>query len=426
MNHRLILGFALLLLTLGGLISSVFLSCKHETEDIYLTDSICFESQVLPIFQTSCALSGCHNSQGESDYIFTDYQHIMEAVTPGDPMNSIAYTSLISTSGEEGIMPPDQPLSEQNRTLIRVWIEQGALNESCVPLVECDTVSVMTYPEHIGPIIELNCVSCHSGTSPSGGIPLTDYCEVAIQSANGKLAGVLRNGTYPLMPPSPAGPLPECQIRQVELWIEGDKDTLCTQNPDTTDYYNPRACFQRDILPVLQSSCAISGCHDGSSAEIDYVFTNYSNTLEAVVPYNPSESKLYEVITTSELGDKMPPDPYTALSSAAIDSIYNWISYGALDEECGESCDTISAITYSGMVWPIIEQNCRGCHSGASPGGNVLLTNYNEVAAQATNGNLTGVLRNGTYVLMPPSGSLSECKIRQVELWVEAGSLNNK
>ena len=423
MNHRLILGFGLLLLTMGGVISSVFLSCKHETENIYLIDTICFEPQILPIFQTSCALSGCHDGQGESDYIFTDYVHIMEAVTPGDPMNSPAYTSLISASGEEGIMPPDQPLSEQNRTLIRVWIEQGALNESCVQL-ECDTVSVMTYPVHVWPVIELNCTGCHSGASPSGGIPLTNYCEVAIQSANGKLTGVLRDGTYPLMPPS--GSLPECEIRQIELWVEGDQDTLCTQNPDTSDYYNPRACFQRDVLPVLQSSCAISSCHDAISHKEGYIFTDYTNTMEAVVPGNPSESKLYEVITTSESDEKMPPNPYPALSSAAIDSIYNWISYGALDDECGEACDTNSTITYSATVWPIIEQNCRGCHSGGSPAGGVSLTNYNEVAVQASNGKLTGVLRDGTYVLMPPSGSLSECKIRQVELWVEAGSLNNK
>jgi hypothetical protein len=424
MELRRILFYGLSLLLFGVIITSVFLSCKHEAEGLNLMDSICFESQILPIFQTSCAISGCHDSPGnESGYVFADYEHIMEAVTPGDPMKSPAYTSLISGSGEEGLMPPGQPLSVQNRTLIRVWIEQGALNESCVQL-ECDTVSVITFTDHVWPVIELNCEGCHSGASPSGGIPLTDYCEVAILSANGMLAGVLRDGTYPIMPPS--GPIPECQIRQIELWIEGDQDTLCTQNPDTTDYYNPRACFQRDILPVLQSSCAISGCHDETTHKEGYIFSDYLNTMEAVQAGNPSESKLYEVITTSEIEEIMPPSPYEPLSPAVIDSIYNWISYGALDEDCGNACDTISTVTFSGIVWPIIELNCRGCHSGSSPSGNVLLTNYNEVYVQATNGHLTGVLRDGTYVLMPPSGPLSECKIRQVEIWVAAESLNNK
>lgn len=415
--------FGLTILLLGGIITSVFLSCKHEADILNLTDSICFESQILPIFQSSCAISGCHDSPGnESEFVFTDYLHIMEAVTPGDPMKSPAYTSLISVYGEEGLMPPGQPLSKQNRTMIRVWIEKGALNINCQQA--CDTISVMTFTGSVWPIIELNCQGCHRGASPSGGLLLTNYCEVALQAASGHLTGVMRGGIYPLMPPS--GTLPECQIRQVELWIQGDQDTLCTQNPDTTEYQNPRACFQRDILPILQSSCAISGCHDGNSTEIDYVFTNYTNTMLTVIPGNPSESKLYNVITTAELGDKMPPAPYPSLSTASIDSIYSWISYGALNEYCGEACDTVSSVTFSGIIWPIIELNCRGCHGGGTPSGGVLLTNYTQIAAQATNGKLTGVLRDGTYSLMPPSGSLSECRIRQVELWVEAGIQNNK
>jgi hypothetical protein len=170
----------------------------------------------------------------------------------------------------------------------------------------------------------------------------------------------------------------------------------------------------------------MTGCHDAITQAGEYVFTNYTNTLKAVSQGNPSESKLYNVITTTELGDKMPPNPYPALSTAAIDSIYSWISYGAPDEYCGEACDTITEPTFSGTVWPIIDLNCRGCHSGGAPSGGILLTNYTEVAASATSGKLTGVLRDGTYMLMPPSGPLSECRIRQIELWVQAGKQNNK
>jgi hypothetical protein len=346
----------------------------------------------------------------------------MEAVTPGDPMKSPAYTALIAASSEEGLMPPGQPLSEQNRNKIRVWILQGARNLNCTE--PCDTISVMTFADNVWPVIETYCLECHSGPNPDGIFLLTDYCKIVQLSVNGLMPGVLRDGSLPIMPPT--GPLPECSIRQIEMWFQGDSDTLCTQNPDTTQYQNPRACFQRDILPVLQSSCAIPGCHDGTSEEADYVFTNYSNTRQAVVPGNPSGSKLYESITTGDSEDKMPPPPYPALPGAAIDSIYSWILYGALDEYCGEACDTVSAPTFSGTIWPVIELNCRGCHSGGTPSGNVLLTNYSDVAAQASNGKLTGVLRDGTYVLMPPAGPLSECKIRQVEIWVNAGYQNNK
>jgi len=422
MHLKSIFVFGITILLLAGTLTSIFFSCKHDPQGIDQMETICFETQILPIFQTSCAISGCHDSPGEeSSYIFTDYTHVMEAVTPGDPMKSPAYTALIS-SGEEGIMPPGQPLSVQNRTLIRVWIEQGATNANCS--ISCDTSSVMTFEGNIWPIIELNCVSCHSGSNPQGGLLLTDYCDVAQVASTGLLIGVMRDGTYPLMPPGSS--LPECQNRQVELWIEGGSDTLCTQNPDTNTYRNPRACFQRDVLPVLQSSCAISGCHDATTHRGGYNFTSYATTKNAVSAGNPAGSKLYEVITTGEAEDRMPPNPYQPLSTAVIDTIYKWISYGALDEYCGEACDTVTAITFSGIVSPVIESNCRGCHSGASPSGGVSLTNWSQVAAQASNGKLTGVLRDGTYVLMPPSGALSECRIQQIETWVQAGFQNNK
>lgn len=423
MHFKSIYVFGITILFLAGTLTSVFLSCKHDPQGVDQIETICFETQILPIFLTSCALPNCHDTPGEeSAYVFTDYSGIMEAVTPGAPQKSPAYTALIARSSEEGIMPPNKPLSEQNRNKIRVWILQGAQNLNCSET--CDTISVMTFADNVWPIVETYCVACHSGTNPDGGLLLTDYCKIVQLSTSGMMPGVLRDGLYPIMPPT--GPLPECQIRQIELWFQGDADTLCNQNPDTATYRNPRACFQRDILPVMLSGCAISGCHDAITQRGGYNFTTYTNIRSAVSPGNPAGSKLYEVITTVESEDKMPPDPYLPLSTAVIDTIYKWISYGALDEYCGEACDTTSSMTFSGVIWPLIEQNCRGCHSGTSPSGGISLTNYTQVAAQVSNGKLTGVLRDGTYVLMPPSGALSECKIRQVEIWVQSGFQNNK
>ena len=416
-----VLGLTLLLFI--GTIASVFLSCKHDPQGLDKLDTICFETQILPIFQTSCALPKCHDAPGEeSSFILTDYTHIMEAIKPGDPMKSPAYSSLIALYGEN-LMPPSQPLSEQNRNMIRVWILQGATNTNCTGTLTCDTTSVMTYIGNVLPVIELYCLACHSGASPQGGLLLDDYCKVAFQAHSGHLTGVLRDGTFPLMPPS--APIPECQIRQVELWVAGSSDTLCAPKPDTNTYSNPRACFKRDILPILQSSCAMTGCHNGTSGEIDFVFTSYASTMQAVVPGNPNQSSLYQAIKGGS-ENPMPPAPYPALTTAAKDSIYKWISYGAKDEYCGQACDTTTTPTFSGTIWPIIELNCRGCHSGGTPSGNVLLNNYTDVAAQAANGKLTGVLRDGTYFLMPPGGALSGCQIRQVEIWVKAGYPNNK
>ena len=105
-------------------------SCRHDSNQIDFLQEVCFETDILPIFQTSCAISGCHSQGGES-YSFTSYQGIMDAVTPGDPAKSPAYISLTKIWSVEGMMPPSQPLSEYNRTLIRVWIQQGAKNTAC-------------------------------------------------------------------------------------------------------------------------------------------------------------------------------------------------------------------------------------------------------------------------------------------------------
>ncbi len=320
----------------GFLLTGVF-SCRHDTGDLSGFTEVCFERDVLPIFQTSCGLSGCHQKGGgESNYILTNYQGILNGVTPGKPESSPAYTAL-SAIWSEGMMPPDQPLSLNNRTIIRLWIEQGALNTTC-------------------------------------------------------------------------------------------PDTT-TKNPNDTiaQYVNPRACFQRDIFPVLQSNCSISGCHDGTGEGSEYLFTSYTTIMKSVRPGDPTQSKLYRVITTGGGEDKMPPYPHDPLTTAQIDSIYNWIGYGATDENCGVMCDTTITITYADVVWPMIETNCKGCHSGSSPSGSTLLTSYNEVSTLALSGKLAGVLRGtGLNVQMPPSGSLPDCQIRQIEIWTENGAQNNK
>ncbi len=45
--------------------------------------------------------------------------------TPGDPRGSKLYQVLTDVNGEN-FMPPDHPISKEYRTLIEVWIAQGA------------------------------------------------------------------------------------------------------------------------------------------------------------------------------------------------------------------------------------------------------------------------------------------------------------
>ena len=146
--------------------------------------------------------------------------------------------------------------------------------------------------------------------------------------------------------------------------------------------------------------------------------------MNAVSPGSPTSSKLYQVLkATGE--SHMPPIAQPQLTTAQIDSIKNWISYGALDQTCAVLCDTINPITFSGTIWPIMQSNCTGCHGGTSPSGGISITGYASVASLASSGALMNSLKGNGVTKMPQGGSFTTCRIRQFEIWVNNGYLNN-
>lgn len=81
----------------------------------------------------------------------------------------------------------------------------------------CDSANV-TFTSTIEPIINANCVGCHGSSSPSAGISLVGYDQVALAANNGKLVGTMNNtGGHILMPPG--GKLDNCKLNQVNKWI---------------------------------------------------------------------------------------------------------------------------------------------------------------------------------------------------------------
>lgn len=123
------------------IISSLFMavSCQHEGIPADQLAPVCFNQQVLPIFQNSCAISGCHNAQsGEGGYVFTDYSNVMKAISPGDASKSKAYKAITSSLQ---LMPPHNPLPSDKRILIRVWIDQGAAETDCAPQANLSRIS---------------------------------------------------------------------------------------------------------------------------------------------------------------------------------------------------------------------------------------------------------------------------------------------
>lgn len=310
-------------------------SCSHdELTPVSNFETICFENQILPVFQTGCAISGCHSSQSEEGgYLFSDYAGIVRAISPGDPYSSKAYLSIIASGGEHA-MPPDRPLPEAERTLIRIWIEQGAMNTTC--------------------------------SDTGGGVVIP-------------------------------------------------KDTS--------------TCFTGEVLPILLSSCSTTDCHDAGSHKEGIVLDSYESIFtygeeSMVVTGNPEGSKLYKVLNASG-EERMPPSPYSPLTEAQKQTIYDWIKEGAENTDCIDSCDP-AVFTFQLAISTMIENNCRGCHSSSFPNGNIKLESYSDIKAIADNGSLIDVVygQNGKP-LMPPANQLSSCEIQQLENWIADGSLNN-
>jgi hypothetical protein len=94
-------------------------------------------------------------------------------------------------------------------------------------------------------------------------------------------------------------------------------------------------------------------------------------------------------------------------------------------------CDTTN-VTYSGTIFPVINDNCTSCHSGSAPQGNIKLEDYATISAAAAipagqSGSLYGAISHDPgNSPMPKNGTqLSDCKIKQVKVWIDAGRPDN-
>lgn len=184
--------------------------------------------------------------------------------------------------------------------------------------------------------------------------------------------------------------------------------------------------FQHEILPILVSNCAYSGCHDVITAEDDIILDSYENVMKEVKPNDPNNSELYEYIIETDPDDIMPPPPAAPLTNAEITLIENWINQGAENTTCGTSCDSLVS-SFVMDIQPMMKVYCQGCHNNVRQDGNINLEGYNNIKSSALDGSLVGSMKHDIlYAKMPPTGSkLSDCRIAQVEKWIAEGALDN-
>ena len=101
----------------------------------------------------------------------------------------------------------------------------------------------------------------------------------------------------------------------------------CEHNPTGLES-QPRICFKTDVLPVF-TNC--TGCHNGGSESEGLDYRTAEGIIKDIVPFQPSSSKIFQVMTGSGLNSIMPPGG--PLSKDQRTTIYLWILQGA-DTAC--------------------------------------------------------------------------------------------
>lgn len=83
----------------------------------------------------------------------------------------------------------------------------------------CDTTNV-TYTATVAPIMTEYCTSCHSGSSPSGNIDLSDYTNVKLYAQDGSLYGSMSHDPNWSEMPQGGNKLDDCTLLKVKIWID--------------------------------------------------------------------------------------------------------------------------------------------------------------------------------------------------------------
>lgn len=217
---------------------AIMLSCKHEipggpspvdpgtdpgnppTASSCSPDTAYFQQQVLPIFVSNCALSGCHDAASHQDgIVLTSYNGVRNEVRPGNLGNSEIWEKINDSDPDDRMPPPPRmPLPQAQKDIIRKWILQGAKNNSCVN-AGCDTANV-TYSGAIRNIVSNKCQGCHSGPAASGGYDFTNYSVLKARANDGKLWGAVNHlpGFSPM--PKNGNKLSTCELAQIKKWID--------------------------------------------------------------------------------------------------------------------------------------------------------------------------------------------------------------
>ena len=127
----------MVLMVLGITAVVMFSACTKDTTVIIplvktVNRTVSFSSDLLPIFKTSCAITGCHADGGHQPNLTSDkaYKSLIgdpDFIKVSDPESSQLYQRLTGQIAPQ--MPMGKTPNPSNiEALVLTWIKQGAKN----------------------------------------------------------------------------------------------------------------------------------------------------------------------------------------------------------------------------------------------------------------------------------------------------------
>jgi mono/diheme cytochrome c family protein len=209
-----------------------------------------------------------------------------------------------------------------------------------------------TYAE-LAPILQAQCVMCHSGASAAAGLKLDTLEGLLAGSARGpvvragageasELVRRLRGTSAPRMPMTGPPFLEDAQIAQFAAWIDAGMPAGSPAATAATAPPRPapgEPVTYAHVAPIFARRCA--GCHTAQGrmgpAPEGYRLDGYAATIAAtdrarVVPGRPEASELLRRVR-GQARPRMPFDGPPYLDDADIALIERWIADGARDAQ---------------------------------------------------------------------------------------------
>ena len=197
------------------------------------------------------------------------------------------------------------------------------------------------FEKDILPTLKANCVMCHSGSSPQGGLDLSELTSIlkggksgkAIQPGSSEKSLLLDKVASGTMPPGEKK-LSKAEVELLRQWVDhgvaAEMGSL-----STTLNGKLESVTENDVLPIFQTRCVL--CHGKRRQEGGLDLRTQASRLKggksgpALVPGKPDESLILKRITSGEMPPAKMLFEYAVRppTTSEVETLRKWITSGS-------------------------------------------------------------------------------------------------